>query len=98
MAVDLARDGASALQKALTAPYDVVVLDRDPPAMHGEEVGRPLAAERPETRVLMLTAAGGVDALVDGLALGADDSLPNPSRFAELVARTRALARRNGAP
>jgi len=98
MAVDLARDGASALQKALTAPYDVVVLDRDLPALHGDEVCRTLAAERPDTKVLMLTAAGGVDDLVDGLALGADDYLPKPSRFAELVARTRALARRNGAP
>ena len=98
MAVDLARDGASALQKALTAPYDVVVLDRDLPTMHGDEVCRTLAAERPDTKVLMLTAAGGVDDLVDGLALGADDYLPKPFRFAELVARTRALARRNGAP
>jgi two-component system, OmpR family, response regulator VanR len=98
MAVDLARDGASALRKALTAPYDVVVLDRDLPEIHGDDVCRTLAVERPETKVLMLTAAGGVDDLVDGLALGADDYLPKPFRFAELVARTRALARRNGAP
>ena len=98
MAVDLARDGASGLRKARTAPYDVVVLDRDLPEMHGDEVCRLLAAERPATKVLMLTAAGGVDDLVDGLALGADDYLPKPFRFAELVARTRALARRNGAP
>src|SRR5918997_4514747 len=98
MAVDLARDGATALRKALAAPYDVVVLDRDLPALHGDDVCRTLAAERPETKVLMLTAAGGVDDLVDGLALGADASPPKPFRFAELVARTRALARRNGAP
>jgi DNA-binding response OmpR family regulator len=98
MAVDLARDGASALRKALAAPYDVVVLDRDLPEVHGDDVCRVLAAERPATKVLMLTAAGGVDDLVDGLALGADDYLPKPFRFAELVARTRALARRNGAP
>jgi two-component system response regulator VanR len=98
MAVDLARDGASALQKALSAPYDVVVLDRDLPAMHGDDVCRTLASERPDTKVLMLTAAGGVEDVVDGLALGADDYLPKPFRFAELVARTRALARRNGAP
>jgi DNA-binding response OmpR family regulator len=98
MAVDLARDGAVALQKALTAPYDVVVLDRDLPAIHGDVVCRTLAEQRPETKVLMLTAAGGVEDLVDGLALGADDYLPKPFRFAELVARTRALARRNGAP
>jgi two-component system, OmpR family, response regulator VanR len=98
MAVDLARDGAAALQKALAAPYDVVVLDRDLPQLHGDEVCRTLAAERPETKVLMLTAAAGVDDLVGGLALGADDYLSKPFRFAELVARTRALARRNGAP
>ncbi len=98
MAVDLARDGATALRKALAAPYDVVVLDRDLPEMHGDDVCRVLAAERPGTKVLMLTAAGGVDDLVGGLALGADDYLAKPFRFAELVARTRALARRNGAP
>jgi two-component system, OmpR family, response regulator VanR len=98
MAVDLARDGASALRKALSAPYDVVVLDRDLPELHGDEVCRTLTAERPETKVLMLTAAGGVDDLVGGLAIGADDYLSKPFRFAELVARTRALARRNGAP
>jgi DNA-binding response OmpR family regulator len=98
MAVDLARDGASALQKALAAPYDVVVLDRDLPEMHGDEVCRTLALERPGTKVLMLTAAAGVEDLVGGLALGADDYLSKPFRFAELVARTRALARRNGAP
>ena len=98
MAVDLARDGASALQKALAAPYDVVVLDRDLPELHGDDVCRTLALERPDTKVLMLTAAAGVDDLVGGLALGADDYLSKPFRFAELVARTRALARRNGAP
>jgi DNA-binding response OmpR family regulator len=75
-----------------------VVLDRDLPELHGDDVCRTLTAERPETKVLMLTAAGGVDDLVGGLALGADDYLPKPFRFAELVARTRALARRNGAP
>ena len=98
MAVDLARDGASALQKALAAPYDVVVLDRDLPELHGDDVCRTLALERPDTKVLMLTAAAGVDDLVGGLALGADVYLSKPFRFAELVARTRALARRNGAP
>jgi two-component system, OmpR family, response regulator VanR len=98
MAVDLARDGATALQKALAAPYDVVVLDRDLPELHGDDVCRTLTAERPETKVLMLTAAAGVDDLVGGLSLGADDYLTKPFRFAELVARTRALARRNGTP
>jgi two-component system, OmpR family, response regulator VanR len=98
MAVDVAPDGASALYKARVHPYDVVVLDRDLPELHGDDVCRALAAERPQTKVLMLTAAGGVDDPVDGLALGADDYLPKPFRFAELVARTRALARRNGEP
>src|SRR5918994_1762763 len=98
MAVDLARDGASALQKALAAPYDVVVLDRDLPELHGDEVCRTLTAERPQTKVLMLTAAAGVDDLVGGLALGADDYLPKPSRSADLVPRPRARARRSGAP
>ena len=98
MAVDIAADGAAALYKARVVPYDVVVLDRDLPTVHGDDVCRTLTAERPQTKVLMLTAAGGVDDLVDGFALGADDYLPKPFRFAELVARTRALARRNGAP
>src|SRR5919107_1693527 len=98
MAVDLARDGASALRKALTAPYDVVVLDRDLPEIHGDDVCRTLAVERPETKVLMLTAAGGVDDPVHGLALGADDPLPKPFGFADPVPRPRAPARRNGAP
>ena len=97
-AVDVAPDGAEALYSARVHPYDVVVLDRDLPEVHGDDVCRMLAAERPATKVLMLTAAGGVDDLVDGLALGADDYLPKPFRFAELVARTRALARRNGEP
>jgi DNA-binding response OmpR family regulator len=98
MAVDVAEDGASALYKARINPYDIVVLDRDLPEVHGDDVCRALTAERPGTKVLMLTAAAGVDDLVGGLALGADDYLSKPFRFAELVARTRALARRNGAP
>jgi two-component system, OmpR family, response regulator VanR len=97
MAVDLAGDGASALYKARVVPYDVVVLDRDLPVMHGDDVCRALAAEQPETKVLMLTAARSTDDLVAGLSLGADDYLPKPFRFAELVARLRALARRSGA-
>src|SRR5918992_1175732 len=68
MAVDLARDGATALRKALTTRYDVVVLDRDLPELHGDDVCRTLAAERPDTKVLMLTAAAGVDDLVGGPA------------------------------
>jgi len=97
MAVDVAGDGESALYKARVAPYDVVVLDRDLPVMHGDDVCRALAAEQPETKVLMLTAARSTDDLVAGLSLGADDYLPKPFRFAELVARLRALARRSGA-
>ena len=97
MAVDIAGDGAAALYKARVVPYDVIVLDRDLPELHGDEVCRTLAAEQPETKVLMLTAARSTDDLVAGLALGADDYLPKPFRFAELVARLRALARRAGA-
>ena len=97
MAVDLAGDGAAALYKARVALYDVVVLDRDLPVVHGDDVCRTLAAEQPETKVLMLTAARSTDDLVAGLSLGADDYLPKPFRFAELVARLRALARRSGA-
>ncbi len=97
MAVDVAGDGASALYKARVVPYDVVVLDRDLPEVHGDDVCRALAAEQPGTKVLMLTAARSTDDLVAGLSLGADDYLPKPFRFAELVARVRALARRAGA-
>jgi two-component system, OmpR family, response regulator VanR len=96
MAVDIAPDGEAALYKARVVGYDVVVLDRDLPRVHGDDVCRMLTTERPETRILMLTAARGTDDLVDGLALGADDYLPKPFRFAELVARLRAVARRNG--
>jgi two-component system response regulator VanR len=96
MAVDVAQDGAAALYKARVVPYDVVVLDRDLPALHGDDVCRALAAEQPDTKVLMLTAARTTNDLVAGLSLGADDYLPKPFRFAELVARLRALARRSG--
>ena len=96
MAVDVAPDGQAALFKARVNPYDVVVLDRDLPLVHGDDVCRELAAEQPATKVLMLTAARSTDALVEGLALGADDYLPKPFRFAELVARLRALGRRTG--
>jgi two-component system, OmpR family, response regulator VanR len=96
MAVDVAYDGAGALDKARLNGYDVVVLDRDLPALHGDEVCRVLRDEEPDSRVLMLTAAATLDDLVDGLSLGADDYLPKPFAFAELVARVRALARRAG--
>jgi DNA-binding response OmpR family regulator len=94
MAVDVAYDGGSALDKARLNSYDVVVLDRDLPVMHGDDLCRTLRREEPDSRVLMLTAAAGVEDLVDGLSLGADDYMPKPFDFAELVARLRALARR----
>jgi DNA-binding response OmpR family regulator len=96
MAVDVTHDGASALIKARVVPYDVVVLDRDLPELHGDEVCRRLSDGDGETKVLMLTAADGLDDVVDGLTLGADDYLPKPFEWKELVARIRALARRAG--
>jgi len=95
MAVDLAPDGTDALLKSRVVRYDVVILDRDLPGLDGDEVCRKVREERPETGILMLTAAGTLDDLVQGLALGADDYLPKPFRFAELVARIRALGRRS---
>ena len=94
MAVDLAPDGSDALLKTRIVRYDVVVLDRDLPGVHGDDVCRTVRGERPETGILMLTAAGGLDDVVEGLSLGADDYLAKPFRFAELVARIHALARR----
>ena len=96
-AVDIAADGAQALYQARVYPYDVVLLDRDLPAVHGDDVCRALSAEQPQTKILMLTAARTTDQLVEGLALGADDYLAKPFRFEELVARVHALARRAGA-
>jgi two-component system response regulator VanR len=97
MAVDVTHDGASALIKARVVPYDVVVLDRDLPELHGDEVCRRLSeGDERETKVLMLTAADSLDDVVDGLTLGADDYLPKPFEWKELVARIRALARRAG--
>ena len=96
MAVDVTHDGASALIKARVVPYDVVVLDRDLPEIHGDEVCRRQSGDERETKVLMLTAADSLDDVVDGLTLGADDYLPKPFEWKELVARIRALARRAG--
>jgi DNA-binding response OmpR family regulator len=95
MAVDLSPTGTDALVKARVIRYDVLVLDRDLPGIHGDEVCRAVREERPDTGILMLTAAGTLDDLVHGLSLGADDYLPKPFRFAELVARIRALGRRS---
>ncbi|GIH28190.1 transcriptional regulatory protein CutR [Acrocarpospora phusangensis] len=95
MAVDVAYDGAEALEKTSYIDYDVVVLDRDLPKVHGDEVARRLVAERSATRIIMLTAAGDVDDRVEGLDLGADDYLAKPFAFLELIARVRALGRRS---
>jgi DNA-binding response OmpR family regulator len=94
MAVDVAIDGAAGLTRALINDYDVIVLDRDLPEVHGDEVCVRLVEAGARSRLLMLTAAGGNDDLIDGLALGADDYLPKPFDFPVLVARIAALARR----
>jgi DNA-binding response OmpR family regulator len=94
MAVDVVLDGTTALEYLAVTRYDVVVLDRDLPGTHGDEVCRRLAAQQSASRVLMLTAASTVRERVDGLGLGADDYLPKPFDFAELLARIRALGRR----
>jgi DNA-binding response OmpR family regulator len=98
MAVDVAFDGAAALDRALFTDYDVIVLDRDLPGRHGDEVCAELVRAGGRSRVLMLTAAAAVEDRVDGLGLGADDYLPKPFAFAELVARLRALLRRAQPP
>jgi DNA-binding response OmpR family regulator len=95
MAVDVAYDGDEALDHLALARYDVVVLDRDLPGVHGDEICRRLAARRSPSRILMLTAAGGLTDRVDGLNLGAD---AKPFDFPELTARVRALGRRTAVP
>jgi DNA-binding response OmpR family regulator len=92
MAVDTVLDGSAALDAAATTAYDVIVLDRDLPVVHGDQVCRALAGSGP--RILMLTAAAEVEHRVDGLELGADDYLGKPFSFSELIARVRALSRR----
>jgi DNA-binding response OmpR family regulator len=94
MAVDVCYDGDAALERVTVHRYDVVVLDRDLPKVHGDEVCRRIVAGGGETRVLMLTAASSIRERVDGLGLGADDYLTKPFAFAELVARVQALSRR----
>jgi DNA-binding response OmpR family regulator len=98
MAVDLAVDGHAALRHAGLYPYDVIVLDRDLPGVHGDDVCRRLLRDGSSSRVLMLTAASSLEDRVDGLELGADDYLPKPFAFTELIARIRALCRRSGPP
>ena len=91
---DVAYDGAVGIEKALMTAYDVVILDRDLPRVHGDAVCATLATSPSQARILLLTASGTVSDRVDGLNLGADDYLTKPFAFAELVARVRALARR----
>jgi DNA-binding response OmpR family regulator len=94
MAVDVVFDGEAALRHTEREDYDVILLDRDLPTLHGDDVCRTLVSRGSRARVLMLTAASTIESRVDGLSLGADDYLPKPFAFAELVARIRALARR----
>jgi DNA-binding response OmpR family regulator len=92
MAVDVAYDGRAALGLTAVNSYEVVVLDRDLPGIHGDEVCRQMTGG--STRILMLTASATVEDRVDGLSLGADDYLPKPFALSELIARIRALGRR----
>ncbi|MFJ6216341.1 response regulator transcription factor [Streptomyces sp. NPDC092296] len=94
MAVDVVYDGEAALERVGVNDYDVVVLDRDLPLVHGDDVCRAVVDSGLPTRVIMLTAAGDISDRVEGLELGADDYLPKPFAFSELVARVRALGRR----
>jgi len=95
MAVDVAYDGATAMEVTSYTSYDVIVLDRDLPRVHGDAVCAQLVAGPATARILMLTAAAAVEDRVDGLNLGADDYLGKPFAFTELVARVRALSRRS---
>jgi DNA-binding response OmpR family regulator len=98
MAVDVALEGNAALEHLDLARYDVMVLDRDLPGVSGDEICRRVSVARTPCRILMLTAAGTIHDRVAGLELGADDYLPKPFDFTELVARVRALGRRSAPP
>jgi DNA-binding response OmpR family regulator len=98
MAVDVVHDGNDALEHLAVIRYDVVVLDRDLPGVHGDDICRRLAAGRSPSRILMLTADGSLRDRVEGLDLGADDYLAKPFDFPELTARVRALGRRAAVP
>jgi DNA-binding response OmpR family regulator len=98
MAVDVVFDGEDALDHVAGTGYDVVVLDRDLPRVCGDDVCRAMVAGQSGSRILMLTAARAVGDRVAGLGLGADDYLPKPFAFAELVARIKALGRRSSTP
>ncbi|MFH9723597.1 response regulator transcription factor [Streptomyces sp. NPDC017254] len=97
-AVDTVHSGDAALDHLGLHPYDVLVLDRDLPRVHGDDVARRLVAEGSPTRILMLTAATTTEDRVTGLDLGADDYLGKPFEFPELVSRVRALRRRSARP
>ena len=97
IATDIATDGAAALQKGMACRYDVIVLDRDLPAVHGDQVCETLRHGGSDARILMLTASASLRDRVEGLNLGADDYLPKPFAFEELLARVHALARRTPA-
>jgi DNA-binding response OmpR family regulator len=94
MAVDVVYDGMDALEHTSLVDYDVVILDRDLPKVHGDEVCSALVRQPQHARVLMLTASSTIADRVEGLSIGADDYLPKPFAYAELVARIRAIARR----
>lgn len=95
LAVDVAYDGEAALERLRVNSYDVLILDRDLPGVHGDEVCRAVVADGGLVRILMLTAAGDIRSRVEGLSAGADDYLPKPFAFEELVARVQALGRRS---
>jgi DNA-binding response OmpR family regulator len=98
MAVDVVYDGEAAWERLTVNDYDVLVLDRDLPVLHGDEICRELSRAQARTRILMLTAASSIPERVAGLGLGADDYLSKPFAYAELVARVQALGRRSQAP
>jgi DNA-binding response OmpR family regulator len=98
MAVDLAHDARQAFAHVAVTDYDVLVLDRDLPDVSGDEVCRSIVADGRDSKIIMLTAAGSIEDRVNGFGIGADDYMPKPFAFAELVARIRALGRRSGAP
>ena len=95
LGTDVAYDGGSGIDKALVNRYDVIILDRDLPNVHGDEVCAALRSSSHQARILMLTASGAIDDRVQGLNLGADDYMSKPFAFDELVARIHALARRS---
>ncbi|MFI6287068.1 response regulator transcription factor [Streptomyces sp. NPDC051018] len=98
LAVDVVHDGSDALERLAVNDYDVLILDRDLPGVHGDEICRRLVREGSPVRILMLTAASAVSERVAGLSLGADDYLPKPFAFAELLARVHSLGRRSAPP